>query len=177
MTTGPQTIAIELPLPPAECSPNFRGHTKRRATAVARYRQEAFYAYRAAKLPALATPITLHWDWYVARPESMRERYLSAGGYVPRDDDDAIGSVKAARDALIDAGCVPDDRAEFVMQGSVQWLSKLWDGRRAVVLRIELPPLGLEHVLRGRAEETDPQTLQALDEALRTATNQIKRGR
>jgi hypothetical protein len=134
----PEPITIALPLPPRECSPNHRGHTRARAAAIARYRREAFYCYREAKLEELRTPVTLHWDFYVARPASMLDRYRDAGGYVPRDDDDAIGSVKAARDALIDCGAIPDDAAKFVRQGRVRWLSQLYNERRAVVLTIEV---------------------------------------
>jgi hypothetical protein len=130
---------IELPLPPRAASPNYRGHTKARASAIRQYRQDCYFLLRAARVPALEPPVRVSYTFYLAKPETTAERYNLANLYFPLDDDDAIGAMKAARDALADAGVVPCDSRSFVRQGGVEWRTTkdVHEGRRCVVMRLE----------------------------------------
>jgi hypothetical protein len=135
----PRVYEVELDLPPRECSPNFRGHTRARAKAIARYRQDAYFLFKAAHIPPLRTPVKIQYTYYLARPATMPERYRLAGLYFPLDDDDAAGAMKAARDALADAGIVPNDGRWHVRQLPVEWRTTkdTHGGRRCVVVRLE----------------------------------------
>lgn len=132
-------ISIELPLPPRECSPNWRGHTKARARAVARYRGDCLILYRQARIPALQTPITLQLEYFLARPKTFADRYMASSLYFPLDDDDAIGGFKAGRDALIDARIIPNDSRKHVRLAPVIWHTTAPDhqDRRCVVVHME----------------------------------------
>jgi crossover junction endodeoxyribonuclease RusA len=98
---GPRVI---LPWPPAELSPNWRGHWARRARAARSYRLTCRVLARAAglTLPAEAGPaarIGLRCDFF---PPSRARR----------DDDNLTARFKPGRDGIADAlGC---DDARFV---------------------------------------------------------------
>jgi len=93
------TLTINLPfLPPKACSPNWRGHWSGKAQAVKRFRQDCC-AWMVSQRNTLSgfTPfrecsidITFH---------VRDQRYVM-------DDDNARATLKAAQDALIDAGIV-----------------------------------------------------------------------
>lgn len=154
--TKAHTVSIVLPLPPRAASPNFRGHTIARAREIAVYRRACNALYRQARLARAPGVIRLHWDWYLPRPETMAERYRRANEYEPRDDDDAIGAMKAARDALQDAGVVPDDSQRYVRQGHVVFHSRGHkDGGRCVVLMIELVTDPEPHRFGGGADRNE----------------------
>lgn len=94
---------------------------------------------RKAKLGALPTPVILHWDFYYGKRRDASGRILKDNCYRAYDEANAIGSVKAAQDALTDAGIVPDDSKKFVRMGSITLHStaKEHQGRAMVVLTIE----------------------------------------
>lgn len=90
-------ITITLPLPAKALSPNASGHWAKIAQAKRLARREAWaVAMRAKEGPPMAKaslkPV-FYW------PDRRR-----------RDDDNAVASLKAARDGLADAGVVVDDR-------------------------------------------------------------------
>lgn len=136
---SPRRHVVELPLPYRECSPNYRGHTKVRARKVAAYRQACFYAIRKAGLGPMPAPVTLHLEFFLARPATLAERYKRADLYFPLDDDDAIGSFKPGRDALADVGIVKADTKRYVRQGSCHLYTRAEEhrGRCCLVLTIE----------------------------------------
>jgi crossover junction endodeoxyribonuclease RusA len=91
-------VRLTLPLPPAGCSPNARGHWSKRARAVAEYRARS--AGEARKI--------------LARHRQRWERAVaSAVFYLPdarrRDHDNLAASLKAAFDGLKDADVLADD--------------------------------------------------------------------
>jgi crossover junction endodeoxyribonuclease RusA len=96
---GPRVI---LPWPPAELSPNWRGHWARRARAARSYRQACRTLAIAAgiEVPAYAAnggPIHLRIDFFP--PNRAR-----------RDDDNAVAAFKAGRDGIADAMRCDDAR-------------------------------------------------------------------
>lgn len=91
-------VRVDLPLPPPELSPNARVHWRKRAEKSRRYRRAARWIAMEAQG---GTP--RNWSRAVARvtftwPDARR-----------RDADNAIASLKAAFDGLVDAGVVSDD--------------------------------------------------------------------
>jgi crossover junction endodeoxyribonuclease RusA len=96
---GPRVI---LPWPPAELSPNWRGHWAKRARAVQSYRHACCALAIAAgiEVPAYAAnggPIHLRIDFFP--PNRAR-----------RDDDNAVAAFKAGRDGIADAMRCDDAR-------------------------------------------------------------------
>jgi crossover junction endodeoxyribonuclease RusA len=96
---GPRVI---LPWPPAELSPNWRGHWAKRARAARSYRHTCRTLAIAAgiEVPAYAAnggPINLRLDFFP--PNRVR-----------RDDDNAVAAFKAGRDGIADAMRCDDAR-------------------------------------------------------------------
>jgi hypothetical protein len=140
---------IELPLPPKSCSPNRSGVWQRKARARANYRQECQMLYR----ERLWTPrqqadtmeqmgadghylcpagVTISYEFFQARREfpDGRARF--------KDADNAIASMKAAQDALIDACIIPSDSADVVQLGGVKVHAPAKSGgRTCVVMTLE----------------------------------------
>ncbi|HWL54289.1 MAG TPA: hypothetical protein VNQ90_17750 [Chthoniobacteraceae bacterium] len=101
-----ETVTIILPLPAKRLSPNCvvatRGGRFAKASAVKRYRAMAKEAVEAACVEtgpwerALAT-VTFFW------PDNRR-----------RDEDNAVASLKAAYDGIVDAGLIVDDNSRHL---------------------------------------------------------------
>lgn len=86
-------LVIEIPmLPPAECSPNARGHPLVKAGAVKAWRRAAYYAAVEVRRDYLP-PGSYEYDIEVAW----------SGRRQAMDDDNLLASCKAARDGLADA--------------------------------------------------------------------------
>jgi Holliday junction resolvase RusA-like endonuclease len=134
----PQIVAtVEVVLPPVECSPNGRFHWGTKKRAVATYRAQCAAAFRGIDL--LTPPITLHLEFFLARPKTTAARYKQAGRYFPKDADNALASVKALVDALKDAGVVPSDAAHNVRLAApvMRTRAKEHGGRACVLVTIE----------------------------------------
>lgn len=143
MTTAPTTHTIELPLPPKECSPNYRGHWTNKANPIWKYRYDCRWAFYKAytdlasqmlgrKAEPLRTPITIHLEYYCG---GRWDTTL----YRPKDTDNAIGAFKSGQDSLIDAGLIPDDSARYVKVGrcKIYRTVKEHKGRCCLVVTIE----------------------------------------
>lgn len=113
------TWAVELPLPPTCCSPNYSAGRVRTQIEdnqrKAAYRQECAQRIRNASkkwkiaLP-LSVPVTLHWVWYCGRGDARQQLMESLYPcYRPRDVGNALGALKVAIDAFMDAGVLSDD--------------------------------------------------------------------
>ncbi len=111
-------LTIHLPLPPKGCSPNEHSHWRIRAKATKEYREAAFMA----GFGIHQTP-----EWEPIRPVRLLATFdmgpSTFGGplgftrthlYRPLDAANAIGSLKAAIDGLVDAGMTPSDSHEWV---------------------------------------------------------------
>jgi hypothetical protein len=111
--TTPRSITIDLPLPPAECSPNWRGHWAKRAKAAKQYREACGFAGVAARCA---------WERWHGTPwtplaQATLALLFTYCGRCP-DDDNALASFKAGRDALVDAGLIGgDDPAHLSLAG------------------------------------------------------------
>lgn len=92
------TYQVILPWPPTVLSPNARAHWRRKASAIAAARSDAYYACREAGVPSLP------WDrMHVAiefRAPSRR----------PYDLDNALARCKGTLDGLADATGVDDSK-------------------------------------------------------------------
>jgi len=95
-------ILLVLPLPKPALSPNSRAHWGTRAGAIKRYRIVAYATALEAggqnlRWPRAVAQATFYW------PDRRR-----------RDVANADASLKAAWDGIVDAGLIPDDRAEVL---------------------------------------------------------------
>lgn len=132
---------IDLPLPPKQIGGNARGHSRQHAPWIAAYRLACNNLYRQAKIGPLPTPITLELEFFLGPLTDARGQKLPDNLYRPRDDDDAIRAFKAGRDALVDAGIVPNDSKQYVIQSRAFIYSKKSEhkGARKIVLTIKTP--------------------------------------
>ena len=125
---------IEIPLPPKSCSPNEESHRhwRYRSTGRKQYREEAFYAARAAHTMRFPGPVRVSVAFYVGGRRGD-------GRYRPRDVQNGIASIKGLLDGLIDASVIVDDNAKVLTWGSVRIISDKAEhlGRAAVVLTLE----------------------------------------
>jgi len=73
-------------------------------------------------------------EWFMARTETTKDRYR------PLDSQNALGSLKAAFDGLVDAGLIESDGHKFLEIGTVTLnrSAKEHKGRCAVDLIIEV---------------------------------------
>lgn len=130
---GPHSLTINLPLPPKACSPNFKGHWAEKGRATKQYREAARMLCYAAKPK----------DWDAERISIKPEFFLSrhdTRGYHPLDKQNAIASLKAAIDGLVDAGLLPNDsNNKIVWEDPILHRSlKEHKGKAAVLLHIEV---------------------------------------
>ena len=86
---------IDLPLPPKELSPNWRGHWAQKAKAVKRYRELA-HALSLANLRD-------RW------PAALCQCTFTFKDARQRDKDNLLASMKAAFDGIADSGAVAND--------------------------------------------------------------------
>ncbi len=122
-TRGPPAVfSIRLDLPPAILSPNRSGAKRAaRAAAVKRYRSSCGWAAKAF-MPKLWAPGPVRIDvTYCAGKK--------AAGYVPHDTQNAITSLKAGIDGLVDAGVMPTDSHKWLAWGSFELVTRKDDRR------------------------------------------------
>jgi hypothetical protein len=127
-------VSFELPLPTRACSPNNSGqssHWRVREGARAAYRAEC-----ANLLPTVDRAFTkarISVQFCLA-PDPAR--------YHPQDTQNAIASLKACVDSIVDRGWIPDDSARYLEWGTVELLStaKEHQGRAEVLVTLEALP-------------------------------------
>lgn len=114
---APDTLTIEVDLPPVELSPNGRVYRKTRAAAIKDYRQLVGF---------LAVAEVHRSDWKApARARlsllfGMKDSRRSVGLYYhPKDADNALAASKALIDGLRDAGVIKDDNWASLKLGDV----------------------------------------------------------
>ena len=130
---GVLSVTLELPLPLAKCSPNARfcGHWSAAAEARRDYKAECLAClpridYMFGKMFAAAT---IRTEWFLGPAE---------GRYHPRDQQNATASLKAAVDAIVDAGYLPDDSSKYLTWGeTVLRTARESGGRACVVVTLE----------------------------------------
>ena len=117
-------LATTLDLPPADVAPNARVHWSAKARAVRSQRAAAVYKLRPVRdedgrlvQSAFRRPVVLHATFYTGPSAHYGNR---DGLYRPIDRDNAIASLKATIDGLVDAGVIPNDRAETLRIGDVE---------------------------------------------------------
>jgi len=132
--TGPlcavQSITFELPLPPTACSPN--NHDVGRVAGIVAGKARA--AYRSECLRLLPTTkrmflkAVISCEWFLAP---------CTGRYHPRDEQNASASIKAACDAIVEAGYLFDDGAKYLHWGETTLRrAKESEGRACVVVTL-----------------------------------------
>jgi len=121
-----ETITIVLPLPNRVLSPNFTiggiGGRIMKAAATKKYRRLAREAVEEERIESLPwDKIKVTADFYYTKKRR-------------RDQDNAMGSLKAAYDGIVDAGVVIDDDYEHMERG----IPKFHDGSKKIVPMIVL---------------------------------------
>lgn len=114
----PRSVTLVLGLPPSDCAPNLRsgrGHWSHRARAARSYRYEAAIAAR--DCGRLTPPVRVTAMFRTAPHPTLGR---SDGTYRPLDAGNAIAALKAAIDGIVDAGVIPNDRAETLHWGEVR---------------------------------------------------------
>src|SRR3954453_20427800 len=85
--SGTAGVRVEVPLPPKLCSPNgSHGHWGGKQAARNEYRDVCAGRFERAQVGALATPVTVHLEFYLARPKTDAEVYRLGDRYFPRDE-------------------------------------------------------------------------------------------
>lgn len=129
-------LEIEIPLPPKAIAQNARCHWRRKHEATKSHRTAAKFCALAALQRGYWEPckIRIHSEWF------MGKKFNGDGLYRPLDIQNAIGSLKAAVDGLIDAGIAESDGHKHVQWGEtiLHRAAKEHKGKCAVVLRIEV---------------------------------------
>jgi hypothetical protein len=139
------SFEIEIPLPPKECSPNYRGHWRVQGRAKSGYRGvvswEVSQILRELKntssyrFPVSKIRIDALFYLNQKQGDPFSESY-----YFPRDEDNAIASLKAAIDGLVDAGVIANDSRNYMEFGAVKLLRREQEhkGKRCVVLTVSI---------------------------------------
>lgn len=100
------SFSVRLPLPPVALSPNARVHWGAKARATKAYRTACAWALSFAKPRG--------WKPVPVEIEIEYRHHKGCGGYRPKDEDNAAASVKAAQDAMKDAGIIANDSRKFL---------------------------------------------------------------
>jgi len=130
---GPHSLTLDLPLPPKACSPNFKGHWGEKGRATKQYREAARLICYASKPKGWnAERVRIHAEFFLSRHDTR--------GYHPLDKQNAIASIKAAIDGLVDAKLIPNDsNHKIVWEDPILHRSqKEHKGKAAVLLHIEV---------------------------------------
>ena len=97
----PEVLRITIPLPSPKLSPNARCHYQAKARAVKKYRMDCGLATRDAMNRSRIK--SFPWNTAKATPVFFHRQRRN------RDQDNATASLKAAFDALADAGVIAND--------------------------------------------------------------------
>lgn len=107
-------IVFVLPLPPKELSPNGRSYWRKKAEAVKKYRETCATLMRRSNQGSIPGRVVIDLDFYLCKVANDKHSYY------PRDEDNARAAMKAAQDALKDAGVIQGDGKKHVRVGSTR---------------------------------------------------------
>lgn len=137
----------EFPLPPRACSPNVkpgtRGAARGKWAATRLYRDKcgimARVAVRETRLPLAASRAVLHLAFYYA-PSRIGRRTIRDRLYRALDAANALSSVKALQDSLVDAGVLIADDHRHLSIGRVELYRRAEEhkGRCCVEVTLEV---------------------------------------
>lgn len=150
------TVVLELPPKWLAINGNRSLHYTKRNQAVKHYRELAKFAM--AKALGQNKPryrsVRVHHEWFYGlnnyekaiKAHGRRQtkggslKYTLADAYRPRDEDNAIAAIKAAKDGFVDAGLVMDDSHNQVKTGdwTCHRTQKEHAGKSGIVFRIEV---------------------------------------
>lgn len=132
------TWEIRVPLPLRYVSPNFHGHWRYRARATKETREIARIAAMGDAVGLIRSQKENPGPIRISVVMNMARRGNDSY-YRPLDAANAIGSLKATMDGLVDAGVVPSDSHEWVIWGDVvlNRTAKAHGGKCGVVLTVE----------------------------------------
>lgn len=109
---------FEFGLPPEEVSPNARPHHMAKARAVKKYKADCILILRRKwnhpKFERVRVTLTFRTAFRTGVSMGKVKR-IPDRCYRTEDRDNGISSVKAAMDAIVVAGILPDDKAEHVL--------------------------------------------------------------
>lgn len=132
------SVQIEIPLPPEGCGPNTYRHWTKKSAAARTYREEAHLLARAAHSgPPFDEPVIVSCEWFMGKTAAQK---LGADRrYRPLDTANAIASLKAAIDGIVDAGVLTGDSHKHLSWGRtiLHRAAKEHGGRACVVLTFE----------------------------------------
>jgi hypothetical protein len=142
-------ITVTIPLPPKYVSQNqAHRHWTKRGAAAKTYRERCAALF--SVVPRMRPPIRVSTEWFLGRNPALSEPleytkgglYYLCGPYYPRDAQNAVGSLKAAFDGLVDAGVVKSDAAANLTLGAtvLHTTEKAHGGRSCVEVTIEGEP-------------------------------------
>lgn len=97
-------IKITMEIPPQALSPNSRGHWRKKANATKLYRQDGGIAAWMA-IRAMPSAVRTHLPW--TKVEMQMTFFRKTNGRY--DSDNALASMKAGIDSLVDAKLLADD--------------------------------------------------------------------
>lgn len=103
------SFVVDLPLPCKILSPNVRAHWAVKAAATKRHRTDAGFLFKIAK-PKGWKPVPVEISVEYRCPKG-------SAGYVAHDEQNAKSSLKAAVDAMVDAGIIPTDSHRWLTWG------------------------------------------------------------
>jgi len=126
-------MRVEVPfLPPAECSPNWRGHWSRRHKAAKLYQQAVFYESVDARNKLERLP----WrPWFPPFEKARLTLTFSFTYFRERDEDNLRAMFKPGQDALVQAELIKGDSPEHLVLGAINIII---DQRRSPCTIIEL---------------------------------------
>lgn len=109
---GAVVARLELPWPPREANPNWRGHWWPKYEAIKAYRQAAMVEARSWMV---------NNDWRRLRPPVVADLVICAPDRRNRDEDNFLASLKAAWDGIVDSGLLQTDTKDALRIGTRQW--------------------------------------------------------
>jgi len=137
------TLTLTVPLPPAGCSPNWRGHWAAKAKDVSLYRADGLVAGK----QALNSAEGKLWDpnklTTISAVFFAHRSQFPDGAARPTDDDNCWSCIKPVRDGLRDAGLFKDDSKQYVAMGTMtiyrdkKTVEKMGGGRPRVEITLE----------------------------------------
>ncbi len=137
-----ESVTIEIPLPPVECSPNKRVHWAARRRARERYVEECLFEMR--KVEAFTGPGILSLAFFVARPANEIDRIVAGNRYYPKDRDNALASAKDLIDALRISGLIRSDAAKHVDYERIDLWTRARDHKGRACVELTIRPLRTE---------------------------------
>ena len=104
MSEARALVELDLPMPPRELSPNYRGHWREVAPIRRDYREHCLM------LALVAIQNNGGRPEYPLAPPVVAEVTFTFPDRRRRDQDNALAGLKAAWDGLVDAGLLADDK-------------------------------------------------------------------